>query len=76
MDGRSLQPEFSKGGREDIVASITTIPTSLSEHCHLEQKAAVTTETVSLLGKNVGNKIQESLSILLRMDSRDLGPSL
>lgn len=73
IDGRSLQPEFSKGGRE-VVARISTVPPSLSEAHHLLSKAAITTESGRLLGKDVGNKIQESLRILLWMDSRDLCP--
>lgn len=55
-------------------ARVCTIAPSLSEPHHLEHTAAVTMESGSLLGKDVGNKIQESLSILLRMDSRDLCP--
>lgn len=50
-------------------------PKPLRTH-HLQHKVAITLEAGSLLGKDVGNKIQESLSVLLRMHSRNLCPRL
>ena len=61
---------------EKLVAKTSTIPPCLSDPNHRTHRAAVTMNSGSLLGKDVGNKIQESLSILLRMDSRDLCPRL
>ena len=61
---------------EKLVARTSTVPPCLSGSHHLKHRAAVTMKSGSLLGKDVGNKIQESLSILLRVDSRDLCPRL
>lgn len=62
--------------KKKLVARTSTIPPCLSDPHHLKHRAAVTMKSGSLLGKDVGNKIQESLSILLRMDGRDLCPRL
>lgn len=59
---------------EKLVARTSTVSPCLSGPHHLKHRAAVTMKSGSLLGKDVGNKIQESLSILLRVDSRDLCP--
>lgn len=55
-DGRAHRLNWRRRKRSTSGQNIH-IPSSLSEPHHLELKAAVTMESGSLLGKNVGNKI-------------------
>lgn len=67
--GGACSLKLAKRGAEKYIEH-PQFPHALSPH-HLKHRAAVTMKSGSLLGKDVGNKIQESLSILLRVDSRE-----